>query len=98
MTSTRQTPRSHLRPGARVPRIVVSDEAVLASIQAVAEDPGLRLHALNDAQFDVHSDALEAAAPHLIRDWVGSVLARYPHVLPGQLAELADGLLPKETL
>jgi len=97
MTSTRQTSGSHLRPGAGAPRIVVSNEAVLASIQAVAENPGLKFHALDDAQVDVHGDALVAAAPHLIRDWVGSVLVRYPHVMPGQLAELADGLLSKKT-
>jgi len=99
MTSTHQTSGSHLRPGAGVPRIVVSDVAVLAAIRAIDEDPELEfddLSAFRDIATDTRTE-LTAATPYLIRDWVCTVLALYPHVLPGQLAELADGLLPEET-
>jgi len=75
-----------------VPHIVVSDAAVLATVQAV--DPKVEYHAILDVEIDDTRAALEAAGPHLIRDWVRSVLVLYPHVTPRQLAELADSLLP----
>ena len=95
MTSTRQTSGSHLRPGAGVPGIVISDDAVLASIRVYVGEPELEYHSVDDAEIDVSSAVLTAAAPHLIRDWLDAVLARYPHVQPG-LAELAAGLPTEE--
>jgi hypothetical protein len=80
-----------------MPSIAVSDVAVLAAIRAGQEDPKLEYHAILDVEIDDARTGLAAAAPHLIRDWARTVLALYPHVLPGPLAELADGLLPEET-
>jgi len=78
-----------------VPGIVVRDEAILSSIRA-AGDPELELYDLGDYELDDIRAVLTAAAPHLIRDWVDAVLARYPHTQPG-LAELANGLPTEET-
>jgi len=97
MTGTRQTSGSHLRPGAGVPGIVISDDAVLAAIRVYVGEPELEYHSVDDAELDVSSAVLTAAAPHLIRDWVRTVLTLHPHVIPSMLAELADGLLPEET-
>ena len=79
-----------------VPAIVIGDDAVLAAIRAAGEEPELEFHALDEAEIDDTVDVLAAAGPHMIRDWVTAVLAQYPHITPGQLHELADGLLPEE--
>jgi len=80
-----------------VPDIVIGDNAILAAVRIASGDPEMDVHAVDDAEVDAAFAMSSAVGPYLIRDWVRCVLARYPHVLPGQLAELADGLLPEET-